>query len=253
MLSERRFRIEFTPSKVEGDDYFVPYYARKRRAGQRILSGVYYEPLTHRLVHEIQRIRPGSMFHAGTSFGDMLPSFSRACAGTLYAFEPVLENYVMAKLCVQKNGLDDVILLNAALGSEISMGYMDVTLGDGAHRGGTSQLAAQGQPTAILTIDQFGLEEVSLIQLDVEGHELEALLGAKQTIARCRPYILIEDNLDNCAEFLTQLDYHCIGEIPNLTFWVHEAEKGQLSEIIANMSQSAGADVRIDIPSGGPG
>ncbi|MCA9570942.1 MAG: FkbM family methyltransferase, partial [Myxococcales bacterium] len=35
---------------------------------------------------------------------------------------------------------------------------------------------------------------VSILQLDVEGHEYPALLGAMETIARCRPLIILEDN-----------------------------------------------------------
>lgn len=36
-------------------------------------------------------------------------------------------------------------------------------------------------------------EDVDFISLDIEGYELEALKGAEQTIARCRPVILFED------------------------------------------------------------
>jgi len=223
---------------VAGDEYFVPYYARKRQAGRRILAGVYYEPLTHRMVQELQRVRPGSMIHAGTSFGDMLPSFSRACARTLYAFEPVLENYIMAKLCVQENEIDNVILMNTALGSEVSVCFMDTTLNDGTHRGGTSQVAAKGQPTTMLPIDILGLEDVSIIQLDVEGHELEALRGATQTISRCHPYILIEDNQGNCSDYLAQIGYRCLGKIPGLTLWAEEeANQIQIAEIVADVTE----------------
>ena len=57
------------------------------------------------------------MVHAGTFFGDMLPSLSAKCPATVFAFEPVLENYVLAKLTVSENNLGNVLLLNSALGS----------------------------------------------------------------------------------------------------------------------------------------
>lgn len=42
------------------------------------------------------------------------------------------------------------------------------------------------------TIDSLGLDELDFVKLDVEGHELEALRGAVDTIGRCRPVVLVE-------------------------------------------------------------
>jgi hypothetical protein len=33
---------------------------------------------------------------------------------------------------------------------------------------------------------------VSIVQLDVEGHERQALAGAMRTVARCRPIVVLE-------------------------------------------------------------
>jgi FkbM family methyltransferase len=42
------------------------------------------------------------------------------------------------------------------------------------------------------TLDSFGFEDVDLIKIDVEGHEREVLSGARETIQRWRPTLLIE-------------------------------------------------------------
>ena len=42
------------------------------------------------------------------------------------------------------------------------------------------------------TLDSYGFENIAFIKIDVEGHELQVLEGATETIARCRPTILLE-------------------------------------------------------------
>lgn len=159
------------------------------------------------------------MIHAGTFFGDMLPSFSRACQGTVYAFEPVLENYVLAKLCVESNKLGNVALFNAGLGEEVGVGHVDT--GTSIHRGGECEISESGQTTTIMSIDLLGLSDLAVLQLDVEGYELPALKGAASTLRRCRPVVLIEDDKAECSGFLEALGYVRSGEIPELAIWVY--------------------------------
>lgn len=42
------------------------------------------------------------------------------------------------------------------------------------------------------TLDSFAFENVSLIKIDIEGHEAAALRGALETLKRCRPALIIE-------------------------------------------------------------
>lgn len=42
------------------------------------------------------------------------------------------------------------------------------------------------------TLDSFGLRDVGFIKIDVEGHELEVLKGARNTLLRERPVLLLE-------------------------------------------------------------
>lgn len=44
----------------------------------------------------------------------------------------------------------------------------------------------------LATLDSFELSLVSLIKIDVEGHELEVLRGAESTVAECRPVVIVE-------------------------------------------------------------
>lgn len=42
------------------------------------------------------------------------------------------------------------------------------------------------------TLDSYNFQGVTLIKIDVEGHELEVLEGAVDTLRRCKPSILLE-------------------------------------------------------------
>ena len=216
--------VEFRRIQLAGDYYYVPEYALHRPACRKFLSGRVHEPETHALVARLLAERRGDLIHAGTFFGDMLPSFARACRGTVYAFEPVLENYVLAKLCLERNGIRNVALFNAGLCDHLTIGH--VNIGSAVHRGGTSQIAESGQTTTMMRIDDLNLRNVIVLQLDVEGHELPALKGAERTIARCKPVILIEDNNRACADFLHSRSYERSGEVPGLEIWTEKTRSG---------------------------
>jgi FkbM family methyltransferase len=47
-------------------------------------------------------------------------------------------------------------------------------------------------PVELTTVDSLNLVDVGAIKIDVEGHEHEVLQGAKQTITRCKPVMIVE-------------------------------------------------------------
>ena len=113
-----------------------------------------------------------------------LPNFSKFTQGRVYAFEPVLENFVLAKLCVEQNDLTNVILMNSALSDSIANLRIDTNQKNGLHAGGGSTISNSGHICTSLKIDNLEADDIVLIQFDVEGHELEVLSGALDTIKR---------------------------------------------------------------------
>jgi len=66
------------------------------------------------------------------------------------------------------------------------------------------------KPVETITLDALAPQDVAFIKIDVEGHELEVLRGARETLTRNRPVLLIEireKNLPPIRELLTELGY----------------------------------------------
>lgn len=226
-MSHNSWKVEYVSANAKGCSYSVPVRSMHRPACRAILSGSFYEPKTHELIKEIYRHFSGNLIHAGVFFGDMLPSFSDCVGakGLVYAFEPVLESYVLARLCVQENNLKNIVLLNSALSDQA--GSLTIVT-DAGKRGGASLIGSgQGgdQIISALCVDSFCINNLLCLHLDVEGHELQALKGSLQTIQRSKPIVLIEDNGNNCNDFMEQCGYICIGRVPGLKAWVHKSDE----------------------------
>ena len=61
------------------------------------------------------------------------------------------------------------------------------------------------------TLDTYEFYNVSVIKIDVEGHELEVLKGAKSTIEKNRPVIVIEifdEKFDLVNEYMESIYYY---------------------------------------------
>lgn len=57
---------------------------------------------------------------------------------------------------------------------------------------GKSELGSY--PVVCVPLDDYDIFDVSLIKIDVEGHELQVLKGAERTIATWRPILYVEDD-----------------------------------------------------------
>lgn len=182
--------------------YFTPLSSQKRSAVQAILRGKAFEPDTISFMRN--NCQKGDIVHAGTFFGDFLPALSSGLSeqGKIWAFEPNLENYRCAQITIQINDLKNVHLFNFGLGDKKTTTKMLVENKNGVSLGGGSKIIESNTTDGktieisinkiddIVPIDR----QVSIIQLDVEGYEKEALSGALLTIQRCKPILILEDN-----------------------------------------------------------
>lgn len=111
------------------------------------------------------------------------PRYLRKTFSNVWTFEPSTENY---ELMLKNLSGVDVRMWNAALGERrgrCSMILNPTNCGD--------DRTTEGSEVEVIAIDDLGVSP-DLIYLDIQGDELLALRGAKQTIEKCRPIIAIE-------------------------------------------------------------
>lgn len=144
---------------------------------------------------------------AGTNCGMYARFYSRKFKH-VYAFEPEpLAFYCMVNNCQS----DNVVKMNAALGHGHGLvGIRRASPGGNDMNVGMNQIgpATDEFKIPMLTIDSLGLDSCDLIQLDVEGFEQYAIMGANATIKKFNPVIIAErfSSIDN-QKFMGQLGY----------------------------------------------
>ena len=134
----------------------------------------------------------GVVIQAGGNCGQLVRLLAKRFS-IVYTFEPDHRNFIA--LSVNTSDLPNVYRLQSALGSDTERGtFRGMENGDTKYPQNCGALFMSGAgsiPT--LTIDDLGLADCDLILLDVEGSELSALEGAKGTIERLKPTIIIEE------------------------------------------------------------
>lgn len=134
-------------------------------------------------------------FDIGANIGQHGLYASNFCK-SVFSFEPIKRLYDQLELSISKNQFKNIKAFNIGLGNEDKETPI---YSDAANMGGSSVLIAAGkhkeQMIQIKKLDEFLLDnptEVHMMKIDVEGFEWEVLLGAKNTLEKFKPILLIE-------------------------------------------------------------
>ena len=130
---------------------------------------------------------------------------------TVYTFEP--DHACFTGLVNNCRHKENVVAFQAALGSEPEL----VNLSREEDTTGNQYVIGKGiYPT--FRVDDLGLDVCDLIYLDIEGCELDALIGAQRTIGLCKPIVIFEvtkklDPYNKVEGYMSRHGYYRWGSI----------------------------------------
>ncbi|MDF2448025.1 MAG: hypothetical protein K0R26_529 [Bacteroidota bacterium] len=121
-------------------------------------------------------------------------------AKTVYAFEPLPSLFLKLKIWFK-----DIVLFNIALSNQKEKTKIHIPIINDRLYESRAKLdnlkevnETDFQEIAIETdtldnvLSVLKLEHLDVIKIDIEGHELKAISGAKESISRFRPFLLVE-------------------------------------------------------------
>ena len=164
------------------------------------------------VIHEIRGENPeyrvmksllpagGTFIDVGANFGtfSLLASRMVGANGRVIAIEPQARLGVMIRESAALSGVKNCDVMQLALGSEQKTLELIVPSDDSGRAGFYQGFSGRHKHTVervnVVTLDSLDLKSVSLIKIDVEGSEIDVLDGARETLSRCKPAVLIELN-----------------------------------------------------------
>jgi FkbM family methyltransferase len=164
-----------------------------------------FEPECLAAMHRI--IKPGdTVLDVGANIGllTLEASLSVGSSGRVIAIEAMPEHATAVVHSARSNGMMNVEVISVAAGDRIGEAILTLprdtnygmfTLGDVA---GDVSFKVPVQRIDDIVAER-GVKSVAFIKMDIEGSELNALIGAEQTLRNFHPTILIELDEDHLA------------------------------------------------------
>lgn len=164
-----------------------------------------------------QVVRAGDVVvEVGANIGALTVPLAKLAGptGRVFALEPQRVLFQTACANLALNSVTNVVMRNEAVGAEAgtlavpSLDYSAAANYGGLPLGPEAGWAGKQVPVEevpVVTLDSLNLARCRLLKIDVEGMETEVLLGARETVARCRPLLYVENDRTEKAERLVGL------------------------------------------------
>lgn len=131
------------------------------------------------------------------------------------AFEPTINSFNILQENIKNNNIRNVECNNIAVLSKTGYAKCNIRkkINPATNQWYNGDNIGNCVPSVILS--NFVKEKIDFIKIDVEGMELEVLLGSKELIEKYSPYLMVEVLKENLNDFLTiikNLNYTRIGK-----------------------------------------
>jgi FkbM family methyltransferase len=173
-----------------------------------------------------------AVIDVGANVGNHAIYFARFLAPShLRLFEPHPEAVEILKDNLKLNGVNNVDIEEAAVSKTLGRGSL-TKLKNKGHGAGSLYKNDSGN-IVVTTLDQWPDRAIDLVKIDVEGGELDVLLGGKQLLKTSRPHLLVEISDERFCEIkyiLSELDYEVGAVFPYFGISnVHFSPRGKKS------------------------
>jgi FkbM family methyltransferase len=202
--------MSHTFSRVNGRRYSLEFPAGADHIYSIVRKHGWYEK---RMLEDIrEHSEPGSLaLDVGAYVGTHTVWMAGVCNMRVLAFEPARLPFKALGRNIAANRLEGLATpLRAALGAAEGFGRVEVL---NEANTGMSVVRPASSGILITTIDSLSVSP-ALIKIDVEGTELEVLVGALGTLERCHPRLYVEapDTVYQVAELLNGFGYAMFGQ-----------------------------------------
>jgi FkbM family methyltransferase len=176
----------------DNDDHFATHLER----GQEYNGAGTYQ---FAKLSEAMKYIPAAKRRVAVDVGAHVGLWSRVLADMfdhVIAFEPV---HQLNECFVKNVTAENVRLCTFALND-----YPDILMmgNDNAGNSGNWRINPKGDTEAVaVCLDEFEMVDVDFLKIDVEGRELNVIKGAKRTIQRCKPFMVIEQKPGNAEKY----------------------------------------------------
>jgi FkbM family methyltransferase len=221
--------------------YMIP--VRDEAVGRSL--AIYGEWSEHEVALFREIVKPGmTALDIGANIGAITLPLARMVGpdGVVIAVEPQQQLWSLLAANCLRNSANNVKLLQLALGRADGMlATPAIDFSTPGNYGGQA-LGSGESEVPVRTLDSLDLGACDFIKIDVEGMELDVLLGATKTIERFHPVLYVEnDRPAKSFELISRImepGYHCWWHLPplyNPRNWAGETESLWLGACSSNM------------------
>jgi len=172
---------------------------------QHYQRGIFYEMGMLEAIRK--EAKSGTYLDVGANIGNHALYFEKFCnSDRVIAFEPLEQCLGPLKQTKKFNQLSFKIY---ETGLSDRSGKYETVIGPTAYS------------IPVIPLDDLGLDNVSIVKMDIEGMESLALRGMLRTLARCKPILFLEahndDEIEKQKNVISTLGYQMSGRVWNAT------------------------------------